>query len=112
MLLRISSRPPALKQHAELGFLRSEAPVHTADKEDKLESDADGSDSKIDDSPELSKLRGSFAWLLVRVQPRAECRLPPGVRVQYQAFPSSESFCLPADHTNVRLDRVEWLGWF
>jgi hypothetical protein len=101
--VRLSARAPPLRerQDGSGGFLRSEVP-HNEDL--KVDAEPHEADDGKEEAAELAALRGSFAWLLVRVQPRPAGYLS-GLRVQYQPFATCESFCLPIDHTNVRLHR-------
>lgn len=100
--VRLSVRTPPLRERQDEsggGFLRSEVPSgvdYKADAEPHDEEDGEEGAAK------LAALRGGFVWLLVRVQPRPAGH-SPGLRVQYQPFAACESFCLPVDHTNVRL---------
>lgn len=111
--LVISSCPPLIERQQPSGFLRAARVAHEFD--DKLaDSDAGhqhsleaaSSDSKdTSGDEELHALKGSFVWLLVRMQRSSE--QPPllrlrRARVQYQITPATESYVLPLEHTNVR----------
>ncbi|KAF4134002.1 hypothetical protein GN958_ATG16809 [Phytophthora infestans] len=119
--LRAATRPPLMERDELLnGFLRAETVIHTTispsngsryadivamqdNKDECIEDDSDGGDRT------LCSLRGTYLWLLVRLQPLFVDRNAPKfalndtetLRVQYQLSTSSESFCLPVDHTNV-----------
>lgn len=101
--VRLSARAPPLRERQDSsgGFLRSEVP-HNEDL--KVDAEPHEDDDEEEPAAELATLRGSFAWLLVRVQPRPTGCLS-ALRLQYQPFAACESFCLPIDHTNVRLHR-------
>ncbi|KAL4140730.1 hypothetical protein PRNP1_015011 [Phytophthora ramorum] len=128
--IRAATRPPLMERDQLLsGFLRAETQIHSnggsnyqrmpsidmdmykLDKDSKEETDEDecGEGGRV-----LSSLRGTYVWLLVRLQPLAKGTAKPfsltrpyaedekgALRVQYQISPSSESYCLPIDHTNV-----------
>ncbi|KAG6950958.1 hypothetical protein JG688_00013939 [Phytophthora aleatoria] len=123
--LRAATRPPLMERDELLnGFLRAEILIHTTcspsngsrnvakynldlqdSKEEYLEDESDGGERT------LSSLRGIYIWVLVRLQPLdrntskfilSDAKHTETLRVQYQLSPSSESFCLPVDHTNVR----------
>ncbi|KAF1780240.1 hypothetical protein GQ600_26166 [Phytophthora cactorum] len=122
--LRAATRPPLMERDELLnGFLRAETLIHTTcspsngsrnvakynldlqdSKEEYLEDESDGGERT------LSSLRGTYIWVLVRLQPLdrntskfilSDAKHTETLRVQYQLSPSSESFCLPVDHTNV-----------
>ncbi|KAG6616261.1 cell division protease ftsh [Phytophthora cinnamomi] len=133
--LRAATRPPLMERDELLsGFLRAETPIHSSAvplqsrllspsgpssrsvdkyKFDLQDSKVESGEDESDDSDRtLSSLRGTYVWLLVRVQPLGRSKpfsfiLPDAkdtretLRVQYQISSSSESFCLPVDHTNV-----------
>lgn len=126
--VRAAKRPPLMERDQLLnGFLRAETPIHSsaALPHRRLSSDIDkykvdldseeGSDAVESGEGEimLSSLRGTYVWILVRLQPlaRSTSTFPliipnaevgkGALRVQYQISTSSESFCLPIDHTNV-----------
>ncbi|ETL46535.1 hypothetical protein L916_03585 [Phytophthora nicotianae] len=118
--LRAAIRPPLMERDELLnGFLRAETLIHTTCPSNGSRSvdkyNVDMEDSKgeclADESDEgertLSSLRGTYIWLLIRIQP-LDRNTPKFIlnntetlRVQYQISTSSESFCLPVDHTNV-----------
>ncbi|KAG3005746.1 hypothetical protein PC120_g17789 [Phytophthora cactorum] len=122
--LRAATRPPLMERDELLnGFLRAETLIYTTcspsngsrnvdkynldlqdSKEEYLEDESDGGERT------LSSLRGTYIWVLVRLQPLdrntskfilSDVKHTETLRVQYQLSPSSESFCLPVDHTNV-----------
>ncbi|GMF44355.1 unnamed protein product [Phytophthora fragariaefolia] len=130
--LRVATQPPLMERDELLnGFLRAETPIHSSavtkhsspcgPNSKPADSNKFGvPDSKLgpgEDEPEdsertLTALRGTYVWLLVRLQPLSRSKaffsiLPEedntkeALLVQYQISPPSESFCLPVDHTNV-----------
>ncbi|KAE8996042.1 hypothetical protein PF005_g17171 [Phytophthora fragariae] len=132
--LRAATRPPLMERDELLsGFLRAETPMYSGAvpshchlprsgpssrsvdkyKFDLQDSKAESGEDDSDDSDRtLSSLRGTYVWLLVRLQPLGRSKafsfiLPEpkhtqeAIRVQYQISSPSESFCLPVDHTNV-----------
>ncbi|KAJ8523973.1 hypothetical protein ON010_g17145 [Phytophthora cinnamomi] len=140
--LRAATRPPLMERDELLsGFLRAETPIHSSAvplqsrllspsgpssrsvdkyKFDLQDSKVESGEDESDDSDRtLSSLRGTYVWLLVRVQPLGRSKpfsfiLPDAkdtretLRVQYQISSSSESFCLPVDHTNVHAQMLKF----
>ncbi|RLN72290.1 hypothetical protein BBJ28_00010288 [Nothophytophthora sp. Chile5] len=136
--LRVATRAPLMERNQLLsGFLRAETPIYSSEvsrpgygcssegiaskytvemqdsKEEQAEDDCDGGDRT------LRSLRGTFVWLLVRLQPlRRGTNMSTSLvttdaeggkralRVQYQVSPASESYCLPVDHTNVSVVKL------
>ncbi|KAG1706367.1 hypothetical protein DVH05_001514 [Phytophthora capsici] len=109
--LRAATQPPLMERDELLnGFLRAEAPIYSsAVSTDFKESKEIGDNYDSEGERELNSLRGTYIWILVRLQPlgKGTSLIPEAkgtkeaIRVQYQVSPASESFCLPVDHTNV-----------
>lgn len=110
--LTIATRPPLIERQQPNGFLRAERASGQATGEFDDNSHGSNTQSQLtprgganEEDEELQSLRGSFVWLLVRMQPTQEAqprRQLRNARVQYQLTPATESYLLPIEHTNVR----------
>lgn len=111
--IMVSTRPPLIERQQLNGFLRVERPGRATGEFDDQDDDATGFDRHVSpalhhgaemETEELRGLRGTFVWLLVRMQAQKMLhhRLRHS-RVQYQVSPATESYLLPIEHTNVRI---------
>lgn len=120
--LVVSLSPPLIERHQSDGFLRATRVTGEFDDvagEKEGESGADrfgdasrgrgdkkDADSTSSDDEQLRSWKGSFVWLLVRLQYSSPAPPHDQLRracVQYQLTTATERYLLPLEHTNVRL---------